>query len=94
MIRVLDILHREGRTVMGHLGVLPGLARVDPGLVNHMLQAGDVGHDTSSRGGKQGEGQGIRVKEDNYNQLIYNIAYLMRKVKKISSLINLYLFKS
>jgi hypothetical protein len=31
VIRVLDIPHCEGRTLTGHPGVLPGLARIHPG---------------------------------------------------------------
>ena len=55
MIRALDRLRREGRTRTGHPRELPGLARIAPGLVNHLLQVSGVGHDVSSREGRPGK---------------------------------------
>lgn len=40
---------------MGHPRELPGLVRIDPGLVNHLLQVGEVGHDVSSQEDRPGE---------------------------------------
>jgi hypothetical protein len=48
-------MRREGRTRMGHLRELTGLARIAPGLVNHLLQVSGVGHDVSSRERRPGE---------------------------------------
>jgi hypothetical protein len=46
------------------------------------------------KGAGKWNGREYAYKEDNNNHLIVNIQHLMRKIKEINILVNIYLFKS